>query len=142
MNANRIFAIGAAFGAAGVALGAFGAHGLEETLAANGERAEKAWETASHYHLVGAFAILATGLLAHRLRCRGPAIAAIFFSLGILLFSGSLYAWSVSQMRPLVFFTPVGGVMLICGFVTLALSSWAECGDAEKCDSPKDIGNR
>ena len=138
MNPNRIFAIGAAFGAAGIALGAFGAHGLKETLEANGERAVAAWDTGSQYHLVGAFAIMATGLLGHKLRCKGPTIAAIFFSLGVLLFSGSLYGLAVVKDKPpipLVIMTPMGGVLLICGFVTLALSSWAECGAKDAKDA-------
>lgn len=120
--------MGAALAAAAVALGAFGAHGLEETLAAAGEPAVEAWDTATRYHLFGALAVVATGLAAYHVRCKGIQVAAALLTLGVLLFSGSLYAWALTDIRVLVFVTPLGGVSMILGLAALAWSCWS-CGD-------------
>jgi uncharacterized membrane protein YgdD (TMEM256/DUF423 family) len=104
--------IAALFGASGVALGAFGAHGLQAVLAANGTG--DLWKTASLYHLIHAVALLwAAG---HKISCR-------LFASGILIFSGSLYLLAVTNLKWLGAVTPVGGLLLIAGWVTTAFKS-------------------
>jgi uncharacterized membrane protein YgdD (TMEM256/DUF423 family) len=100
--------IAALFGASGVALGAFGAHGLKAVLAAN--QTLDVWHTASLYHLLHAVVLLwATARhLAFRL-----------FACGILIFSGSLYLLAVSGLKWLGAITPLGGLLLIAGWLSL-----------------------
>jgi uncharacterized membrane protein YgdD (TMEM256/DUF423 family) len=101
--------IAAAFGASGVILGAFGAHGLKSILAAN--EAMEIWRTASFYHLVHAVALL---WVAEHYESRRWTFHC--FALGILVFSGSLYALAVSNLKILGAVTPVGGLVLILGW--------------------------
>jgi uncharacterized membrane protein YgdD (TMEM256/DUF423 family) len=108
-----------------VAAGAFGAHGLKAMLAASGQADN--WETACHYALAHALALVATGLLA-RLPAPPPegplrAIAACFF-IGMLIFSGCLAILAVTGMKVLGAIVPIGGVLLIAGWALLATAAW------------------
>ena len=103
--------IAALFGALAVILGAFGAHALKATLSA---QAIENWQTASHYHLIHAVVLLVIGA-AGLGRWGWNAIAT-----GTVLFSGSLYMWSLTGIHWLVFVTPVGGLLLIIGWVLVA----------------------
>lgn len=112
--------VGAALGFLAVLAGAFGAHGLREHLT---EHALENWETAARYQMYHALAILAVGVM----RSTGgskPAggIACILFLIGIVLFSGSLYAWAILQAKWLVMITPIGGVALLAGWIAFAVS--------------------
>jgi uncharacterized membrane protein YgdD (TMEM256/DUF423 family) len=102
----------AALGALGVALGAFGAHGLKQTLDLH--QTGGIWQTASLYHLLHSVALLS-------LCSRSPVPKAPFwcFSIGILIFSGSLYALALTNIKPLGAITPVGGLLLIGGWLLL-----------------------
>lgn len=105
-------------GFSGVALGAFGAHGLEETLSV-GNRAEW-WSTAVDYHMWHGLGALMAGLLQEtRGRGRGAAMA---FTLGILLFSGSLYAMALGGPTWLGAITPLGGLGFLTGWVLIGLA--------------------
>ncbi|MEX0330720.1 MAG: DUF423 domain-containing protein [Puniceicoccaceae bacterium] len=100
----------ALIGALGVALGAFGAHGLEELLIENGR--VDTWETAAFYHLVHAVVLL---VLATRERwLAGPWLA---LAAGVLIFSGSLYLLSLSNIGWLGAITPLGGLGLLAGWI-------------------------
>ncbi len=101
-------------GAAGVGLGAFGAHGLRELLERN-HRADT-WETAVLYHLVHAVVLLALALHG---RARGSWVC---FLVGIFIFSGTLYALSITNLRWLGAITPIGGVAFIVGWLWLAMA--------------------
>jgi len=104
----------------GVALGAFGAHGLKDTLSAEGKQA---YHTAVLYHLLHGLALIAVGWLAVLKPASGLVRAAGWsFLLGILLFSGSLYLLSVTSIRKLGMITPFGGLSLLIGWLCLA---WA-----------------
>jgi uncharacterized membrane protein YgdD (TMEM256/DUF423 family) len=118
MKTNWI-GIGAVLGALAVGLGAVGAHALEEKLSAT---ALEGWKTAALYHGLHAIALVAVGLFVERFE-RGGAAAACFL-LGVLLFSGSLYAHALGGPRFLVYLTPVGGVLLIAGWLLLALAAF------------------
>ena len=98
----------------GVALGAFGAHGLKNVLEQHGTLA--IWQTAVLYHLVHAVALV--GLAGMR-PWRPGAWIALF--IGILIFSGSLYVLGVTGIRALGAVTPFGGVAFLVGWVLVAL---------------------
>jgi uncharacterized membrane protein YgdD (TMEM256/DUF423 family) len=106
------------FGFVGVALGAFGAHGLRGRLE---PRDLEIFETAVRYQLVHA---LALGLVAGLARTSsGPGLDAAggAFTAGILVFSGSLYALVLTQTRWLGAITPLGGLALLAGWALLAV---------------------
>lgn len=96
-----------------VALGAFGAHGLEGRLSAE---AEGWWATATLYALVHAAAALAIAL-ADKERRLAPAAWA--FVIGAIVFSGSLYAMALGGPRILGAVTPVGGVAFLIGWALI-----------------------
>jgi uncharacterized membrane protein YgdD (TMEM256/DUF423 family) len=101
-------------GLTGVALGAFGAHGLRDRL---GPGMLEVYRTGVLYHLVHAVALLAVALGAARLR--RARLVATLFTAGVAIFSGSLYALAVTQVRWLGAVTPLGGVALMAGWAVL-----------------------
>lgn len=109
------FRIAALAGFLGVALGAFGAHALKELLARNGLAG--IWEKAVMFHLIHAVVLL---VLASRNPL--PLLAWWLVFAGVVLFSGSLYVYAACGFRPMVFVTPVGGLCLLAGWLTLALA--------------------
>jgi uncharacterized membrane protein YgdD (TMEM256/DUF423 family) len=112
-----IIRLAAVLGFVGVALGAFGAHGLRERLSPG---MLEVYRTGVLYHLLHAVALLAVGLGAERL-ARPRAVAALFAG-GVLIFSGSLYALALTGAHALGAITPVGGLLFMAGWVTLALN--------------------
>jgi len=114
---------GAFLGAVSVAGGAFGAHGLKASLEASGQAAN--WETAFRYSLVHALALVAVGLLASFRPAAGPALAAAAwcFLLGTLIFSGCLAVLALSGVKILGAIVPIGGVLLIVGWLLLAFAA-------------------
>lgn len=107
----------------GVALGAFGAHGLKRSLAdkPDGEQRAAWWQTGAQYHLVHALAVgLAAATAPH---LPGGTIAGWLFLGGIALFSGSLYAMTLTGVRKLGAITPIGGLLFLAGWAALALAA-------------------
>ena len=124
--------IGALLAAAAVIFGAFGAHFMEDYLEPfeNGPRRMEVWKTAAHYHIIHAVALIAVGLTpTSKLRLKN--IAAAFLMNGILIFSGLLYIYSVTDIRILGAFVPIGGVSLIIGWVLFAISA-ASIGQSDR----------
>lgn len=106
---------GCVWAALGVALGAFGAHALRETL---GDQLDT-WETAVRYQLVHALAVLVFGLF--RERTTGKDFPAALLLFGSVFFSGSLYALSLGFMKSVMGpLTPIGGFMMILGWIFFA----------------------
>jgi uncharacterized membrane protein YgdD (TMEM256/DUF423 family) len=105
----------------GVALGAFAAHGLKTTLA---PEMLSAFETGVRYQMYHAFALLAVGWA--QTRWPGAVLNASgwLFVAGTLLFSGSLYALSLTGEKWLGAVAPVGGLALLGGWLCLAWSAW------------------
>ncbi len=104
--------IAAIFGALAVTLGAFGAHGLKATLAAHVTAA--IWQTASHYHLIHAAVLLALGLAGiSRWGWKSMFI-------GTTIFSGTLYVLAVTGIKWLGAITPIGGLLMIIGWLLVA----------------------
>jgi len=108
------FLLSGLLGAAAVGLGAFGAHGLKERLSAL-PPASGWWETATFYLLIHAVAIGAVG--------SSSAWPARLWLAGALIFSGTLYAMALGGPRWMGAVTPVGGTMLIAGWLLLAFSA-------------------
>jgi uncharacterized membrane protein YgdD (TMEM256/DUF423 family) len=121
MNGMTWIRVGAVLGGIGVIAGAFGAHGLEGKIDSRGL---EVWETAAKYQMYHAPALLAVGILL--LTGRGGMtinLAGCFFLLGVLIFSGTLYALALTGIRWLGAITPIGGLALIAGWFLLAFGS-------------------
>ncbi len=101
----------------GVALGAFGAHGLRGFLAGKPDADQRLawWQTGAQYHLVHALAI---GLAA-----AVSGAAAWLFLGGIALFSGSLYVMTLTGKRALGAVTPLGGLLFLAGWVAIVVAA-------------------
>lgn len=85
----------------------------------------RAWETAARYHNVHAVALLALAALACGMSDRAPkslSVAAWSWTIGIVLFSGSLYALALGGPHPLVYVTPLGGIALLIGWAAVIVA--------------------
>lgn len=121
-------AVGGVSGLMAVALGAFGAHGLKSKLGALDDFSARMgwWSTASEYHLAHSLFLLLVGLLvAQGKLSEAPLrIAGASASIGLLLFSGSLYAMALTGVRALGAITPLGGIAFLIAWGSLAYSGW------------------
>lgn len=118
-------AITALAGATAVAMGAFGAHALKPTLVAAGT--EEIWRTAAQYHLAHSIALLAWSLGARRDtagKAAHDAWVTGLWAVGIICFSGSLYALALGAPRWLGPITPLGGLALIAGWILAGWLLW------------------
>ena len=114
--------VGALWGFLAVGMGAFGAHGLKEQLDRVG-RAEN-FQTAAQYHMYMALALAVVGLAQGQ--GRGGAalqVAGWSFLVGSAIFSGTLYALSLTGQRWLGAITPIGGVLIMVGWAALAVAA-------------------
>lgn len=114
---------GAVNAAIAVMLGAFGAHALKEKLS---ERYLAIWETAVQYQMFHAIGLLVIGVLASSaLFGSSPQLnwAGYLILAGIIIFSGSLYALSLSGVGILGAITPIGGVLFIAGWIMLIIAA-------------------
>ncbi len=137
---QRWIAIGALLGAAGVALGAYGAHGLEGLLTGCGYAGDDLahrldiYHTAVRYHMLHALALVLVGLaLVHR-SPRAWHVAAWTMLLGVLVFSGLLYVLALAGpgWRWLGAVVPIGGGAMIVGWIALAAGAiWGRESRAE-----------
>lgn len=99
----------------GVALGAFGAHALKERL---DENQQKTYQTGIQYHLIHGLGLVLIGLYAGMTEHASLTLwAGWLITAGIILFSGSLYALSLTGIRKLGAITPLGGVAFLAGWV-------------------------
>ena len=112
-------ALGSVLMVLAVAAGAFGAHGLRNKLDAY---SMSVYEKAVFYHFFHALGILLIAVLARTgaITLSGQGRAAWLLLIGILIFSGSLYALAVSGIRILGAITPIGGIAFIAGWLVLA----------------------
>lgn len=116
---RSLLLLGSSFGFFGVALGAFGAHGLKSILA---PEMLVIFETAVRYHMYHTFGIILAALLAETHPAAGT--AGRLFGLGILLFSGSLYALALTGTRSFGMITPFGGLCFLAGWGMLAYAGF------------------
>lgn len=125
MAVRTLIVLGAGFSGLAVVLGAFGAHGLEARLS---QQALATWHTGVQYHFTHAFALLLLAALWERVSPGWGLASAVAFVLGILLFSGSLYALALGAPRILGAVAPVGGTLFILGWIALAVAALRNTG--------------
>jgi uncharacterized membrane protein YgdD (TMEM256/DUF423 family) len=104
------------FGFLGVALGAFGAHSLRNTLSAE---MLDIYKTGVNYQLIHSIAILALGLMGNK----KFVISLIFFTAGIILFSFSLYIYSITGIIFFAMITPLGGLSFLAGWLMIIIKA-------------------
>jgi len=118
---RHFLGIGALSACVAVAAGAFGAHGLRDIVSA--ERLI-VWETAARYQMYHALGLLIVAYLAAQ-KSAGPArVGGWLFVAGTFLFSGSLYALTLTGITILGAITPLGGLAFIAGWLVLAWGVW------------------
>jgi uncharacterized membrane protein YgdD (TMEM256/DUF423 family) len=126
---ERLFlALAGLNGFLGVMLGAFGAHGLRNSLASapDGARRLEVWETGAHYQLVHAVALGVIAALASRFQSQALPIAGYLFQAGIVLFSGSLYIITLTGIRGFGAITPIGGLCFLAGWLSAIIAAFKQ----------------
>lgn len=130
MKVKTLFLLAAILGAAAVTIGAFGAHALPNYLKGLGldeeiiAKREASMETGVRYHMYHALALFGIALFQSNHDSRAVRSAAIAILIGIVLFSGCIYAYVLTGSTTLVMVVPLGGVTLIIGWCVLALGVW------------------
>jgi len=118
----KYFAIGAINAAIAIALGAFGAHGLEKHLS---DHYIEIFETGVRYHMYCALGLMLIALFAKQIGASKLALnGGRLIVAGIVLFSGSLYVLSLSGESKLGIITPFGGVALLAGWACVIVAAF------------------
>ena len=115
------FGLGSVFAFLGVAAGAFGAHALRERI---GVDRLDTFKTGAQYQLIHALALLAVAFATTRWPGGLTTAAGWLFVAGIVLFSFSLYALAITDVKVLGAITPLGGLCFLIGWVCLAVAAW------------------
>lgn len=113
VNARLLMSIAATYGLVAVLLGAFAAHGLKEVLSAS---SLASWQTGVTYQMTHALVLLVIGLWLRQGGSNLVKVAGVLFAIGVLVFSGSIYALVLLQVSWLGPVTPIGGLCLIAGW--------------------------
>lgn len=116
--------IASILGGLSVAAGAFGAHALREKIS---ERSLEIFDTGARYQMYHALALLIVALLLSRTDSPPTTLIASgwLFIIGIAIFSGSLYALSLTSVKSLGAIAPLGGAALMAGWGALAFAAWS-----------------
>src|SRR5699024_8014929 len=110
---KKLFLIfGALNGLIAVALGAFGAHGLEGKIS---EHAISIWEKAVQYQMFHTMALLAAGIVFYKVKSLSLNASGWLFFIGIIIFSGSLYTYAITGVTFFAIITPLGGIAFLLG---------------------------
>jgi uncharacterized membrane protein YgdD (TMEM256/DUF423 family) len=117
----RILAASGVLLALATLFGAFGAHALRAELSAD---RLSVYLTADRYQFFHSLGLLGVGLAAREVDAALLRWAAALLLIGVVLFCGSLYALTFGAPQALGFLTPLGGLMLIAGWVTFAIAMW------------------
>jgi uncharacterized membrane protein YgdD (TMEM256/DUF423 family) len=117
---KRTLTIAAVSGMTAVMLGAFGAHALKKVIS---PEMLEVYKTGVQYQFYHTFALLAVGILMHFGKSKALKWSANLFLTGIILFSGSLYALTLTNIKMLGAITPFGGVAFIAGWTLLIAHS-------------------
>lgn len=129
---RKFLEIGALLALVGVAAGAFGAHWLRERVGAD---MLEVFRTGALYQLIHALALVALGTSGDRLGAWGRG-AGWLFVVGILLFSGSLYALALTGTRLWGAVTPLGGVCFLAGWFAVFVAARHASGDRTSSGAP------
>ena len=112
--------IGSIAGFLGVAGGAFGAHALKSRVS---EQMLANFDTGTRYLLAHAVALLVVGMLAGRPGTNGLTVVGSAFTVGMIIFTGSLWIMALTGHKWLGAITPIGGTALIVGWIALAVAA-------------------
>ena len=118
MKNRNILLAGAVFMALAVLFGAFGAHALKSSLS---PEMLAVYKTGVEYHFYHALGLLLIGLIGFRIESKWINWSGILLIFGIIIFSGSLYALSISGIKILGAITPIGGLAFVAGWICLAV---------------------
>lgn len=117
----KYFAIGAINAALAVALGAFGAHGLEDRIDSH---MLEVFETGVRYHMYSALGLMLISLLVKQINESKLVLnGARLILAGMVLFSGSLYVLALTDLSKLGIITPFGGVAIITGWICVVMAA-------------------
>lgn len=125
--ARLFLSLGAVFGLLGVALGAFGAHALRERLSPSDLEIFKTGVQYQSYH--GTALLIVGILMLVRPEMKRLNIVGYLFTIGTVIFSGSLYVLSVSGIRWFGAVTPIGGVCYLAGWLILLVAAASRPAD-------------
>lgn len=128
MNERSLILAGAGNMFVAVAAGAFGAHGLKQILSAE---MIAIWQTGVTYQIAHGLGLLALAALAPHLKSPLTSWAGTAMLIGIVLFSGSLYALALSGVRMLGAITPLGGIGFLLAWGMLALAAYRNLGGSD-----------
>lgn len=118
---RKYLTIGATSAALAIALGAFGAHGLENKLT---DHYLAVFETGVRYHMYSSLGLMLIGLLCQTIgKSKAIVYGFRFVFIGMIIFSGSLYVLSATGFSKLGMITPVGGVAMIAGWICIAAAA-------------------
>ena len=118
---QRFLGLGTVFAGSAVAAGAFGAHALKETLDA---QMLQVFDTATRYQMYHAFGLCIVSWAIDRYPEQRLEQTGWLFTIGILLFSGSLYVVSLAEIRWMGAVTPIGGLAFVAGWVLFGWRIW------------------
>jgi len=121
VSSSRTLAIAGFLLALATAFGAFGAHALKAQLSPD---RLQVYETAVRYHFFHALGLLGIGVALRSVDVGLVRWGAVLVLVGIVLFSGSLYALTFGAPRPFGIVTPLGGLALIAGWISFAIGAW------------------
>ncbi len=121
MKNQTILLAGAVFMALAVLLGAFGAHALKKVLSPDMLAIYKTGVEYQFYHALG---LLLIGVIGFHIRSKYLWWSGLFISIGIIIFSGSLYVLTLSGIKALGAITPIGGLSFVVGWIFLAIAIW------------------
>ena len=121
MSNRNILAAGTIFMALAVLLGAFGAHALKNSLAPEMLTVYKTGVEYQFYHALG---LLIIGLIGFQIDSKWLGRSGLLLTVGILLFSGSLYVLALTGIKVIGAITPIGGVSFVLGWIFLAVAVW------------------
>ena len=124
MSQRQTLLCGAILGLFGVALGAFGAHALKDTLIQHGRL--ETYELAVRYQFYHALALLVIGLLMEKFESAMFRWASLLIFMGVVFFSGSLYLFALTNITAFAMVTPLGGIMMLLGWGSLTHSMIAK----------------
>ncbi len=117
---HKLFLIsGSVLGGLAVLIGAFGAHALKDLLESSGR--SETFETAVKYQFYHALALLLLGIIMLNLKHTLFNLSGYSYMVGIIIFSGSLYILCLTGITKFGMITPIGGILLITGWILLAL---------------------
>lgn len=125
---QRFLVLGAVFAGLAVAAGAFGAHALKKIL---DEHSLQVFDTATRYQMYHAFGLCIVAWAIDRYPGQRLEQTGWLFTIGIVLFSGSLYVVSLAGVRWMGAITPIGGAAFLAGWLLLGWRVWNRGPNAE-----------